>query len=217
MPDRRIDSGRSLVILETPAREKGPAEKAFDKLVRISPPVWPGRALRMQPGDLSLSLPYGNGVYGYQRSTGSDPIRNAPPQEATGGTVYFDNDAKRSDLKALLRLLDVRMGARTHDRDYAVFLAGARRPAAESYLEQLRFVSRFGLRFMFGAINESEYDAFPNQRLSIGSAIWLFIEKREGKMGRRFRRAAPSGAVRRGRRFCSREALFRVCCRELIP
>ncbi len=154
-----------------------------DKII-ISPSVKSNRNLRIQPGDLSIVAPYGSGVYGYQAKKESNPFKNAPPQEACGGTIYFENNIKIDDLEALMRISGV-PSASDSDRpnDFAVYIDESSQPGSDGYIAQLRIVSRFGLRFMFDALNDCEYNNFPNQELSITEVIWSFIKYEDSRWG----------------------------------
>lgn len=150
--------------------------------VRISPPIWPDHKLDIQPGDLTKFVPYGNGVYGYQNRFGENPIKSAPSQEPSGGVVYFGNGIAKADLEALLRLLEVKADY----KDYALFIAESEQPGKDGYLVQMRIVTKFGLRFMFGALTDAEYDKFPEQQLSVSEALCEFLEKEAKRWGTSF-------------------------------
>jgi len=47
----------------------------------------------------------------------------------------------------------------------------------------MRLVSKFGLRFMFNAIDDSEYCSFEKQDLSVSEALWKFIEVEKERLG----------------------------------
>ncbi len=147
--------------------------------VSVSPPIWPNCTLEVQPGDLSQCAPYGSGVYGYQDRFGKDPFKSAPPQEASGGTIYFGNRIAKADFDALLRLLEVT----TDEKRYAIFTAESPSPGEDGYLVQMRIVKRFGLRHMFGAITESEYERYPEQQVTILEAFHAFIESEMKRWG----------------------------------
>lgn len=149
--------------------------------VIISPAVWPGKNLKVQPGDLSKFTPYGNGLYGYQDKA-LEPIKGDPPHEEAGGIIYFGNGVKREDFEGFLRMVDIR-----EDRkDYATFVQESSDPIEDRYFKQMRIISKFGLRFMFGAIKDREYDAFKEQELSIGEAFWEFMEAEKERFGTTF-------------------------------
>lgn len=173
----------------------------IEDLVRISPPVWPGKSLQVQPGDLTLLASKGIGFadpmlvrpwdnpfseryrspapyYAYEAHAG-DPFRDAPVNEGAGGTVYFDGQPDERDVQALVRLLDVRR----NEKKYAVFLGHADHPQEERYLTQLRIVARFGLRYMFDALTGEEYESFPDQSLTIGDLAWRFIQNQQEVWG----------------------------------
>lgn len=152
--------------------------------IRISSPVWPNHQLEVQPGDLSTFVPKGNGVYGYQAPKMANPILCAPIHEASGGVIYFDNKITLGDLESLLCVLEVRTGVR--NKDYAVFIAESKQPGKDRFLTQMRVVSKFGLRFLFGALTESEYDGFPEQELTVLESLWLFLEQERKRWGTHF-------------------------------
>lgn len=152
-------------------------DKTLDKLI-ISPAIWQGKELAVQPGDLSKFAPYGNGVYGFEKPS-FEPIRSDPPQEPNAGVVYFDNGVERSDFEGFLRM----MGVRSKDKDYAVFVNESQEPIKDRYFKQMRFVSKFGLRFMFGALTNHEYDVFKEQKLSLGEAVLAFMETEKRRFG----------------------------------
>jgi len=154
---------------------------AFDlgDKVRISPPIWPDHKLNIQPGDLSQFTPCGNGVYGYQERFRENPIKSAPSQEPTGGIVYFGSHITKADFEALLRVMQVK----SDSKDYAIFLAESKQPGKDGFVVQMRIVTKFGLRFMFGAINDNEYDKFHDQGLTIGEVLWGFIQQEIERWG----------------------------------
>ncbi len=151
--------------------------------IQISPPIWPNHELSVQPGDLSQFAPQGNGIYGYQGSGGS-PFAGAPPQDPHGGVIYFDARVSRDDFEALMRVMGVE---RAHvvgpAKDFAVFTAESQEPGKNGYLAQMRIVSKFGLRYMFGAITSAEYDTFPEQETTVVDALWAFMEQERRRWG----------------------------------
>jgi len=153
----------------------------FGGIVKISPPLWPNHQLNVQPGDLSQFTPNGNGMYGYFQRTGH-PFFGADPHEAQGGIVYFSNSPDRSDLEAMLRTIGVSL----NDKDYAVFIQTSKKPRKEGYLHQMRIVSRFALKSMFGAITEEECERFECQSLSVGDMLWLFLDSNRRQFGTNF-------------------------------
>ena len=155
-------------------------KQGLEKVI-VSPAVWPGGNLQVQPGDLSKFASYGNGVYGYQGNS-LEPIKGDPPQEESGGLVYFGNQIKKEDFSGFLRM----MGVRVDDKDYAAFIQESSNPVEDRYFKQMRLMSKFGLRFMFGAIDEREYDSFKEQELTIGEALREFMEAEKERFGTSF-------------------------------
>lgn len=157
--------------------------------IRISPPIWPNNTVEIQPGDLSQFAPQGNGVYGYQNPMRGNPFMSAPSQEACGGVIYFDNDIKREDFDALLRILQVS----APNKDFAAFAKESEEFGKEGYAAQLRLVSKFGLCHMFGAISSREYNSFPEQETSTSDTLWTFIEQERKRWGTSFGSGGLSG------------------------
>lgn len=155
--------------------------------VRVSPPLTPGNTLDVRPDDLTKFAPTGNGVYGHQGREGMNPFMGAPPQEACGGVLYFDNHISRADLEALVRILEVERGpSQRPDKAFAVYTAEAKIPAKEGYLAQVRLVTKFGLRFAYNAISATEYESFREQELSMVEVLWAFIEHERKRWGTAF-------------------------------
>lgn len=152
--------------------------------IRISPPIWPDAKLDIDPGDLTKFAPQGNGVYGYQNPAGGNPFTSAPRDEACGGVLYFDNGISRTDFDALMRIAEVQNQLTVNpSKDFAVFTQESENPEADGYVAQLRIVSRFGLRFLFGALTEEAYNRFPSQEMSMADTLWSFIEHEKKRWG----------------------------------
>ncbi len=150
----------------------------------ISPSIWPGPKLRVQPGDLSKFAPCGSGVYGYQDQKGSNPFMSAPSQEECGGIIYFGNDITKADFTALMRIMGVQSANVTKPKkDFAVFTAASKQPGKDGYLVQMRIVSKFGLRYMFSALADDEYEKFPEQKITMVEAMWSFLEQERERWG----------------------------------
>jgi hypothetical protein len=150
--------------------------------VRISPPGSP-EGLKAPLWDLSQYAPSGNGVqlgmlvmpYGAAptRSPGYalyehvwHPLLGAPPSEATGGVIYFGRHTQRADFEGMLRCLDVR----SLDTHYLAYSEEASDVGRQAFVTQLRLISGFAMKFMFGL---SDVAAQPS---SIGEALWRFVE-----------------------------------------
>ena len=162
--------------------------------IRVSPAIWPEHRLNLQPGDLSKIAPYGNGVYGYQDRNGN-PFTGAPSQEACGGIVYFGNDISEADFRVLMRIMEVKSSHATVkiSRAFAVFTAESNQPSKDGYLAQMRIVSKFGLRFMFGALTAAEYEKFPEQEITVVEALWSFVQQERQRWGASFQQDGKKG------------------------
>jgi|SRR3989344_8096551 len=154
--------------------------QGIERLV-IGPSVWPNKELQIQPGDLSHFAPYGNGVYGFDPKD-ANPILCAPEQEPSGGHIYFSNSVRRENFQSFLRMVGVTIG----DKAYAAFVKRSINPGKDQYLTQMRLISKFGLRFMFNALSDKEYDSFKEQELTIEEALLGFIEVEKKKYGTSF-------------------------------
>lgn len=140
------------------------------------------------PGNLSLLAPQGNGVYGFQSNI-NPPFLDAPQQEAEAGVVFFDSGNKKADFLSLLKLLNIRYDW----KDYSIFVQSSEDPSKEGYIHQARIVNRFALRHLYGSITEQQYEKFPQQQLSIGDALWKFIETNEEMYGTHFGNSELAG------------------------
>lgn len=156
--------------------------------IRISPPIYPGGlTVAIQPGDLTKIAPFGDGVYGYQELFGGNPFKAAPPTQAEGGVLCFENGITRPDFEALMRITGVQPAIYVNpSKDYAVFTAESTKPQKEGYLAQMRLVSKLGLQYMFGAIDDEEYEAFPDQELTMVETLWAFVEHERKRWGTSF-------------------------------
>lgn len=151
--------------------------------LRITPPLYADNRTGVDPADLTKFAPHGNGVYGYQEGMRS-PIKTAPPQDDIGGFLYLGNNITREDFDALMAITGVQ--PRSHkngSRDYAVFYEESAQPGEDGYLVQIRLVSKFALRHMFGSISDAEYETFPDQEVSMSDAFWGFMENERSKHG----------------------------------
>ena len=78
-------------------------------------------------------------------------------------------------------------------KDFAVFAAESQQPGKDGYLVQMRIVSRFGLRYMFGALTDAEYDEFPEQKMPVVDALWWFINEERKCWGTSFQEDGKKG------------------------
>jgi hypothetical protein len=170
------------------------AAARYADAARVSPAIWPGKSLPVEPGDMSKFLPMGMGLsgglpirpwddplamvqtfndyYGVQPRAGH-PFLDAPLTEARGGTVYLDGDIGETDFRTVVRA----MGVQGQWKDYAVFLGEAGEPRTSRYVTQLRTMSTGALAEVFGAVSRDEGAALPGQPRSIPDLFWTFIER----------------------------------------
>ncbi|MDO8556725.1 MAG: hypothetical protein Q7R96_06155 [Nanoarchaeota archaeon] len=162
---------------------------------------WTKKKLKVYPSDFS-QIPQGTGVYGYQQAMG-DPLKCGPLHEAAGGMVFFDNGVKQEDFTGFLRMMDVPV----KEKKYAVFMEDAANPGKQGFLRQVRFVDRFALRYMFRALDEQEYNAFPEQSVALSEGLWLFMESEQQRWGRNFWEGPQLAGLFGGDGYCAREKL----------
>jgi hypothetical protein len=158
---------------------------ALEGNIRFSPPMYLDNKVAANPSDLTNFAPQGNGVYGYQNPKIPNPFKAAPSEDACGGVIYFENSITKEDFYALMRILRIQE-ADTPQKDYAVYLAESESPGIDGYLSQMRLISRFGLQFMFGTLTQEEFEAFPEQSLTMVEALWAFIEAEKDRWGTSF-------------------------------
>lgn len=149
--------------------------------VRVSPPMFSNNTIKEQPGDLTKFANHGNGVYGYQKGIGWNPFTCAPPQDAHGGVIYFDNNITRNDFDALLRIMGLK--SCNPKKQYSVFMEESKQPGQDGYLKQIRLVPRFAMKHLFGTISEDEYENFPEQNFSMADCMWKFMQSEKKRWG----------------------------------
>ena len=177
--------------------------RGLEAFLNIAPAQWPGcDPTGPQPGDpntfvpmgpFGVSLPMlvmpwgqppsqtGRSPYSPQPHSGH-PHTGAPISESGGGTLYFDRFAKQEDFQAALRL----MRLQDNDTDYAAFVHEAVEPAKDRYVTQLRIISGFALDHAFNLPKSQAGNALRKQSLTIGEALWRFVEHfvNEARAGR---------------------------------
>ena len=78
------------------------------------------------------------------------------------------------------------MNIKSEDKDYATFIQESSNPLLDKYFNQMRLVSKFGLRFMFNSMDNNEYDSFKEHDLSIKDNLLKFMETEREKFGTSF-------------------------------
>lgn len=180
----------------TDSTPKNPASPFIPVGVRVSPNVWPGEDLKVQPGDPTYFVPMGccfsppvmvrpwdtieaamnaRSYYGAQGHS-FHPLRGAPATESSGGVIYFDSGA---DIESVIAALSL-MHAPLRLEDYAVFVSEAEDAQSAGYLTHCRIMPRHALRNLFGVheIGPDEPQPIPVEQLLRG-----FIELHEKRYG----------------------------------
>lgn len=156
----------------------------FADVIHLSAAGFPADA-RHAPADFATYAPMGNGVFaaglpampwgaapsnspGYALYAHNwEPLLGAPVSEGSGGVVYFDRHTERSDFDAVLRVL----GVGGHVKTYLAYVEDATDVGKQRFATQLRIVSAFATKFLY-----KSSAAVPEQALSIGDAMWRFVE-----------------------------------------
>lgn len=132
--------------------------------------------------DLSHLAPQGNGLYGLQPPIMENPFTVAPPQDAIGGVMYFDNSVKDDDWASLCKILDISM----HYRKYAAFIEESSDPLNDGYVVQMRIVEMMALKHLFQVVDDQREKEFPDQELTIAQALMAFMRSEEKRWGIHF-------------------------------
>jgi len=159
------------------SEQPNPSQPKFDTL-RFSLPISIKTGFKLDPRDLSITTPRGNGVYGLQEPERL-PFHNAPPQDAEGGVIHFSDRVSKPDFEALTRILHIGESKPPYSLQYAAFLEESQNPKQDGYLKQMRLVSSFGLQFLFRAIKNDAN--FPQQPMNMTDALWAFMEAEKKK------------------------------------
>lgn len=139
--------------------------------LRIESKSLPKNSFGEHPGDLSKFAP-SRDLFRDGEENSYRPIIDAPSHGASEGIVYFSNLVRKEDFEGFLRM----MLRGNQSNEYAVFVQCSRNPLKDKYFTQMRIVPIFALRHHYNTINQDEYDTFPPQVLTIGEALWAFIE-----------------------------------------
>lgn len=172
------------------------AFEGVDGTIRVSPPLFTDNKTGVDPADLTQFAPHGNGVYGYQEGM-VNPLLTAPRQDDIGGFLHFGNGVSREEFDALMSITGVcprwAKEKGRERRDYAVFYQESDNPGRDGYLAQVRIVSKFALRFMFGSLAEADYESFEEQEVTMSDGLWGFMKNEQKKYGTAFGGAKLKG------------------------
>jgi len=177
-------------------------EPGIAEYVRLSPAVWPGDPLAIQPGNLGLvaaqggeggSSPSGapetsplapylsaeSGRFFCFRAQSGRAIADAPFERPAGGTIYFDGNTTNELLDATMNVMQV-----ANLSQYAAFLEHAPN-LSSGYLTQLRIVSPDALRYVFGISSDAVEETIVQQPMSACELTLKFVQHYRGEWGRR--------------------------------
>jgi hypothetical protein len=173
-----------------------PASRFIPAGIRVSPNIWPGKKLAVQPGDPTQFVPMGccfnapivmrpwdtldgalkaQGYYGGQGHS-FHPLHGAPTTESSGGILYFDSGQEIEEVLTALRLMHAPL---CEDR-YAVFVSDGEDPQKDGYLVHCRIIPSGALAHFFGA--EGDHTE-PPQPMMVEGLIRGFIELHEKRYG----------------------------------
>jgi hypothetical protein len=164
------------------SEQDNPAQPSFESL-RLSIPIDISTGFAIDPRDLSIVAPKGNGVYGYQEPERL-PFHDAPLQDDIGGVIHFSNKITKPDFEALSRILGIQDAWTVKaSKQYGAFIEESENPGEDGFLKQMRIVNYFGLRYLFQAISDKDYRSFPEQPMTIREALWSFMESEKQNWG----------------------------------
>jgi hypothetical protein len=131
----------------------------------------------IRPDDLSLFARTGFDTWRFRsKEQPFNPLKEGPVYDAAGGAIYFDNKINQDDFYALMRILRITESNNIYSKKYQIFRSTSLNPKEDGYLQQMRIVSRSGLRFYFKSLPDKKFDSFPDQKTSIEDTFWKFIE-----------------------------------------
>lgn len=137
-----------------------------------------GAPMIMRPWDSLEDLERQGGYYGFNVPTGH-PVKDAPTNVAEGGVIYFDDNPQQSAFEGLLGLLGIQDAL----KEYAVVWSESQNPLEDRYLGQLRIVSKWALSGVFEAPLAEGMEPLIAQPLTVGEALWGFIEDQKAYWG----------------------------------
>lgn len=127
-------------------------------------------------GEPTVAFPWRDSApdhfYGAQEPS-SNPLLNAPLQEPSGGTVYFET-SRAERIEPMFGA----MGVRLDSKDYSAFAASSSNPVESRYVDQLKFVSHGALRSLF---NVDDDKLPPAQTLTLREALVGFVDEQCAK------------------------------------
>lgn len=169
--------------------------------VRLSPNVWPGNSLPVQPGDPTQFAPMGfcmnvptiirpwdtlesavaaGGYYGAQPHS-FHPLHGSPRTDACGGAIYFDSGESRESLLAAFEVMGVRM--RTDWRDFAVFHTESKEPLKDGYIAHCRIMPWSTLEHLYHADLALVEGCSTPQLCSVQDVLYGFVQAQEQHWG----------------------------------
>lgn len=156
----------------------------------------------IRPDDLSNTVPYGEGFYGYQNKENN--LFPPPPSLAPiGGTIYFDERIAKEDFLALMRIAGIEDN---YPKSYAIFAKESKEPLKDGYLRRARFVKSFGMEFLFKvAMNE-----VLEQELALSHGLWQFVQTEKECWGSEYIKETYNPKLQGlfgGTGYCTKEAL----------
>lgn len=146
--------------------------------IRLSPPIFLNNHTGHSPADFSTVPPGGDGVYGFHEPAIADPMHAIDSTSRSGGVIFFGSQ-EHEHFMTLLRILEIARAYKPEleTKKYWVYRKESDNPPQDGYLEQIRVVDRFGLRFMYGVLDEAGYDGFPEQSLTLPELLWSFMQE----------------------------------------
>ncbi|WP_419912661.1 hypothetical protein [Hoeflea sp.] len=134
----------------------------------------PRNFLAGSPVSSSLSPAREPGYYFSDGKITGNPFLDAPLDQATGGTVYFESE-REENLRSLVRML---MGYKSQRNDFTAFGISAINPVEERFLDQMKIVPHAAISH----VSETDQNGLPgDQRVTMEEAIIGFVRAQSQK------------------------------------
>ena len=143
-----------------------------DGRIVVSPQIFPGASAGDSATNLDGFARYGIPVYGAKPHP-FHPFDYAPRHETSGGVLYTGSGAEVPE--GLATVVGLMGFDSFYDNRYCVLTAASANPAVDKYLQQIRVVSNFGLRFAFEDTASKYEEPAPVQELTPAELLAAFI------------------------------------------
>ena len=122
--------------------------------------------------DLDKLSKSGQGLwYGY-KSKNNNPFEIIHENDEIGGIIFFNCNILKEDFFKLLEILEIK---KIHSKkEYSIIKNISQNPLKDKYIEQMRIVSDFGIKYYF-----EQQPSKNKQTLELEEQMWNFIEEQK--------------------------------------